>query len=261
MFQFETTPTARKRGLGRGLTAALAALTFAAGIAVASSSSALTLTKLTINTGPTAYIQQTGVINEYAYSSPVVFDAFDVVAGDTPSFLAFCVDIYHNINMGLLGSPPGSGLVYEEVEHVDNFKPVSPTVLSDYKKKQIGGLVNLGAHLWLTGGTGATNITNLAAIQGAIWEIANTGVHVGGDMYAPGYSYAADSFAQLIDSYEVGVHHEYGSYYKVIAPVDGRTQSFAFAAVPEPASWGLMIVGFFGMGSMLRSRRRSLATA
>ena len=30
-------------------------------------------------------------------------------------------------------------------------------------------------------------------------------------------------------------------------------------AVPEPATWGMMLVGFFGMGGVLRSRRRAAA--
>lgn len=34
------------------------------------------------------------------------------------------------------------------------------------------------------------------------------------------------------------------------------------APIPEPATWGMMLVGFFGMGSILRmQRRRALATA
>lgn len=33
------------------------------------------------------------------------------------------------------------------------------------------------------------------------------------------------------------------------------------AAVPEPASWALMLTGFFGMGSVLRGRRRAMAVA
>ncbi len=32
-------------------------------------------------------------------------------------------------------------------------------------------------------------------------------------------------------------------------------------SLPEPASWGLMIVGFGGMGAVLRSRRRRPATS
>ncbi|MGZ3375793.1 MAG: PEPxxWA-CTERM sorting domain-containing protein, partial [Phenylobacterium sp.] len=32
-------------------------------------------------------------------------------------------------------------------------------------------------------------------------------------------------------------------------------------AVPEPASWALMIMGFGAAGAMLRSKRRQTATA
>jgi hypothetical protein len=34
------------------------------------------------------------------------------------------------------------------------------------------------------------------------------------------------------------------------------TLSFALTAMPEPASWAMMIVGFGGIGAMLRRRRR-----
>jgi hypothetical protein len=33
------------------------------------------------------------------------------------------------------------------------------------------------------------------------------------------------------------------------------------AAVPEPATWAIMLVGFFGAGAMVRSRRRQLLAA
>jgi hypothetical protein len=35
------------------------------------------------------------------------------------------------------------------------------------------------------------------------------------------------------------------------------TLAFALASVPEPASWSLMIVGFGGLGVVLRSRKRA----
>ena len=36
--------------------------------------------------------------------------------------------------------------------------------------------------------------------------------------------------------------------------------TFSAGAIPEPATWGLMILGFAGAGGMLRSNRRRLAT-
>jgi hypothetical protein len=34
-------------------------------------------------------------------------------------------------------------------------------------------------------------------------------------------------------------------------------RGFAGAAVPEPATWAMMIIGFGGVGATLRNRRRS----
>jgi hypothetical protein len=33
------------------------------------------------------------------------------------------------------------------------------------------------------------------------------------------------------------------------------------AAIPEPASWALMIMGFGGVGAAIRSRRRTLGSS
>jgi hypothetical protein len=40
------------------------------------------------------------------------------------------------------------------------------------------------------------------------------------------------------------------------APNDGT-----FAAVPEPSGWALTIMGFGGLGAMLRTRRRTARSA
>lgn len=59
---------------------------------------------------------------------------------------------------------------------------------------------------------------------------------------------------------------EAGSYsvtqrYTIVAPTNGESlASISMAAVPEPGTWALMIIGFGGAGAMLRSRRRQLAT-
>ncbi|MGZ6016329.1 MAG: PEPxxWA-CTERM sorting domain-containing protein, partial [Phenylobacterium sp.] len=34
---------------------------------------------------------------------------------------------------------------------------------------------------------------------------------------------------------------------------------FNAGGVPEPATWAMMLTGFFGLGSMLRRRRAALA--
>jgi len=40
-----------------------------------------------------------------------------------------------------------------------------------------------------------------------------------------------------------------------------EADDFAFSAVPEPATWAMMIIGFGGVGSMVRSARRKQAAA
>ena len=72
---------------------------------------------------------------------------------------------------------------------------------------------------------------------------------------------------ELVDAYKVGTfgpntYGTIGTDFKLLTPggypnVNG-VQSFAIAtaAVPEPASWALMIAGFGMAGAMLRSRQR-----
>jgi hypothetical protein len=48
------------------------------------------------------------------------------------------------------------------------------------------------------------------------------------------------------------------SGFSEFVPGDG---TFAVGGVPEPATWGLMILGFGGLGVTLRSRRRTVASA
>jgi hypothetical protein len=50
--------------------------------------------------------------------------------------------------------------------------------------------------------------------------------------------------------------------FHILSHNDGSVLSTtAIAAVPEPATWGLMLVGFGGAGALLRNRRRAVALA
>jgi len=46
-----------------------------------------------------------------------------------------------------------------------------------------------------------------------------------------------------------------------VTPFRGGLDEVALAAVPEPATWALMLTGFFGLGLALRRRRAGLAAA
>lgn len=118
----------------------------------------------------------------------------------------------------------------------------------------------------------ATRYTRLSAVQSAIWQVvSNRNVT----------SYTTDlAFDQLVDNLS-GDHltdfflgdndGTFDSGFKLITPVaryDYRhrlldpTQSFVYAArnaVPEPAAWSLMIMGFGAVGCAIRRRRYALA--
>jgi hypothetical protein len=59
------------------------------------------------------------------------------------------------------------------------------------------------------------------------------------------------SFASAIDSVEFGS----GNYSLEIGDIG------AVALVPEPAAWALMVLGFGGVGGLIRRRRVAMATA
>jgi len=64
-----------------------------------------------------------------------------------------------------------------------------------------------------------------------------------------------------------GGHSDTGLYsltarYTIVATSKGEAQSnIAIAAVPEPGTWALMIMGFGGAGAMIRSRRKAMVAA
>ncbi|WP_379553225.1 PEPxxWA-CTERM sorting domain-containing protein [Erythrobacter sp. W53] len=40
------------------------------------------------------------------------------------------------------------------------------------------------------------------------------------------------------------------------ALVDGATATFSFAAVPEPSTWAMLLLGFFGLGAAMRREKK-----
>ncbi|MBS0335062.1 MAG: PEPxxWA-CTERM sorting domain-containing protein [Proteobacteria bacterium] len=108
------------------------------------------------------------------------------------------------------------------------------------------------------------NAAKLAAIQGAIWEVENpaytvTSHNAGVDALMNGF--IAD--LSITDPHAAGYMPT--STMHTIISADTAHQAFAYAtpgAVPEPAEWALMILGFGAAGAALRRRRRvALAAA
>lgn len=110
----------------------------------------------------------------------------------------------------------------------------------------------------------------LAAVQSAIWQVTSNR-----NVYSNNGDAAFDALVDnlsgaSLQNYFVGGYGPQGHAYHLITPVQtydsrGRakplTQSFAVADVPEPATWGLMILGFGLAGATLRRRRAAIAAA
>jgi len=172
--------------------------------------------------------------------------------GKTFNALAFCVQFYVDMPWNY---DEISGInTVEGAYHEGDFLTLEDTS-ADVRTK-VFNLIEYGSDLWLGGATPQLN-TQLAAVQGAIWQVM-TGKHV--EFLEAGWSdpannYMIQDFVALASTPRV-------------TPVSVRTlisdndemQAIAFAtrtaAVPEPAAWALMLVGFFTVGASVRSARR-----
>jgi hypothetical protein len=239
-----------------GIKAAGSAAALAISLAVAPAAHAADyfLQSASIDWTYTASISGPGYGPESAVLAPIHFTAYEGIGPVGPSMdlMAFCVDVYHNINVGTIN------LQYDDTQVFDNNSD-SPTwePISIEQQVLVGKLVNFGARLQLSGDP--NRLAKLAAVQGAIWQVVNPSLTVDS---------SNDFVDSLIASYTSGSGlaqfgplgskltfiTEKGKYHTIAAH-----QSFAFAAVPEPGTWLLMIAGFGVVGGALRRARRAAA--
>ena len=249
------------RQFGTKVRAILAGAVVGAATLAASAASASTLILLsaTMNTAYTAQVQGpaapfTGA-GENAYEGPLTFQVSDAAHANPYALTAFCVDLFDDINLGNLN------LTYETWTlgtNRDTGNQHLGTALSATTLSRMTKLLTL-ANTFET--NMAANGAQLAAIQGAIWQIENPGYTVtshnaGVDAFMN--SYIARTL--ITDPNAAGFIRE--GQLKTIISLNTRNQAFAFAAgVPEPSSWGLMIMGFGAIGATLRRRRTAAVAA
>lgn len=227
----------------------LAAAAACGALAVAAPASALTLLSASMDTSNTAYITGPGYSVD-AYIGPVTFHATN--GGPAFDFTAYCVDIFHDMFLGPLNGGAGYGYHAEALttdSKTSTGAGQAGDALSVVQLQDISGLLNYSDTLT---DAGAADLSRrLAGIQGAIWEIENPGYSVNGS--AQVNAYIAEDVAKA-------GHLPVGTMHSVFAD-DWSHQAFASGGVPEPATWTMLIMGFGGVGALLRRRRVGAAFA
>ena len=119
---------------------------------------------------------------------------------------------------------------------------------------------------WLRLGSYTGDITKLENGTGgrAAYDGLANGVAYGFQYYLAGeYPQGQDGSWQLFDLNSAFLHDVNAAESKIVigGTVRGPNEPPPPPAVPEPATWTMMLAGFLGAGAALRARRRALASA
>ncbi len=224
-----------KRMIRAALVAAAIALPMAAQAA----------TTIQINSESFASSSDTGIIHDAASpfnGASVGIGEFELTGtnlttSSSATFFTYCIDIFHALS----------------IPSTYTITPLSQLVTDPGKRGQL---------LTLLTNTTASSADTSAAIQLAVWEIAfetgptydvNAGIFsvTGGDS-----SFArstANSYLSMLGTWQPAS----GKAVNLLYAPNNQSQIF-ITAVPEPASWAMMIAGF-GMAGVALRRRRALA--
>ncbi len=212
---------------GAVLLAALAAVPACAGTLSYSGYSVTNSQTVTIN--DTAL----GIVNETGGSGQIVLQNTALGSLD-----AWCVDIatfLQGSGTYLLGSPP----------------PPTAPALSLAQISQIGGLIKFGnANI-------STGFDYSSATQLAIWtiEYAGTGFSVTGGPSSLAATLVADAQNGTIPGF---------SQWTALSSLNSQgvaTDQGLGSSVPEPSAWAMMLLGFGGLGALVRRRGRITLSA
>jgi hypothetical protein len=201
------------------------------------------------------------VINETVADAPL-----ELTLNGGKTVLAFCVDIYHAIDIGSVQTNYSqAALVYQLGSLSTDSSGTTTgtgTALTATQIGEIGGLGNLGFALDHAD-TDPNLSVDLAAIQAAIWAIENPTIAIAaaaptGPGGAPLVDQNSSAVASELDTQIAYYQNTYApanqsTSVKVYLDVADNTQGVI--TVTEPRTWALMLVGIGGLGAVLRRRR------
>jgi hypothetical protein len=233
-------------------------------VSVASSASATTyeVTNVVLNPGGSTLSVHVNndMLNLHYNNDSALAGAIGLtVTGDPKTLWVFCVDLFHEINLG--GHDPALAYQFSPVITDSSFAKSGMgntlSTMTPNVQGEIATLAGIGvqiANLGL-GNQTAAQLDDLTAIQGAIWTV-EYGATVT-SLYDPTVNADMASYVAYAEAHPQPGGDPYGFYsYDASTQGFGTSQGFT-SGVPEPATWAMMIVGIGGVGAGMRGRRRS----
>jgi len=199
------------------------------------------------------------------YTSSAAFNA--AIAGFTTTVEDF--------SSGTAGQTIASGGSFNGVTYTTSGPTLDGTIITNqfnsFSGLSLGGNQSGGAQFFFDGDSVTATFAAPVFAVGAFFNVnansGNFGVTVGGDTSSSGsgtYDTSSFVFAGLVsDTSFTSATFFSNSDCACSASFNIPEVITATTAVPEPATWAVMLVGFGGLGAMLRRRRelKGLATA